>query len=150
MFIFFDFPWYIYEISGNPWSVSVSRVFFRLKITVIIFSSYFDDKDERGSGGGGNERTNAERVRKRKRLKVILLSSKGFDPLTPKGALTHFFQKWKLLPLENILSSSRGCGVHPTVAYLLKTLFLWLQASFCIRSGVTRLCRQVNIQIIDK
>ena len=75
------FPLVYLRNSGNPWSVSVSRVFFRLKITVIIFSSYFfDDKDERGSGGGGNERTNAERVRKRKRLKVILLSSKGFDP----------------------------------------------------------------------
>ena len=73
--------------------------FFRLKITVIIFSSYFfDDKDERGSGGGGNERTNAERVRKRKRLKVILLSSKGFDPLNPKGRTYPFFFKMEIAP----------------------------------------------------
>ena len=42
--------WYIYENSGNPWSVSVSGIFYLLKITYIIFSSCsFDDDDEWGT-----------------------------------------------------------------------------------------------------
>lgn len=51
--------WYIYEISGNPWSVSVSGIFYLLNITVIIFSfcSIYDNDDGGGTfdwGGGGS------------------------------------------------------------------------------------------------
>ena len=64
------------------------------------------------------------------------MSAKGFDPLNPKGRTYPFSSKTvsapKIFP-ENILSSSRGCGVHPTVGKLLK-IFLSLITSFLLPS----------------
>ena len=79
-----------------------------------------------------------DRIRRRRRLskdthRVCLVRG---STLNPKGRTFPNLSGSVVLPLENILSSSRGCGVHPTVRKLLK-IFLSLITSFlCPRSGV--------------